>query len=111
MLSKSNRLSKLQFDEVFKKGRVFHSPIFVIRVLVGTTDTRFSAVMPNKIEKTAAGRNYSRRKTYIALRNISPLIKKSCNVILIAKKSVKNIEATELQNDIKGVFVKSTILE
>lgn len=111
MLSKQNRLSKSQFDEVFKKGRVLHSPIFVMKVLFNTEDSRFSAVIPNKIEKTATGRNYSRRKIYNILRNIKPSVKKKCNIILITKKSIRPIDTNEITDDIRKLFVKGGILE
>lgn len=111
MLSKSKRLSKLQFDDVFKKGRVFHSPLFVIRVLSESKDIRFSAVSSKKVDNTAVKRNSSRRKIYNTTRVLSRNVTKPVWVLIFAKKSLKDIPQDEVVTDLKGVFVKSKILE
>jgi ribonuclease P protein component len=111
MLSKSKRLSTKQFDEVFKKGRIYHSPLFVMRVLLGTKDTRFSAVSPNKANSSAVGRNTARRAIYRVLRGIKPQINNSVWVIIISKSNLLEKEDSDISNDLKSLFVKSHILE
>lgn len=111
MLSKSNRLTKSQFDEVFKKGRVFHSPLFVMRVFFGVARSGFSIVIPVKIEKTASGRNFSKRVGYNILRLLGTKVKKGSGIILVAKKSMKNVDKEIIIEDMKNLFVKSSFLE
>jgi ribonuclease P protein component len=99
MLKRSNRLSTKQFLEVMEKGRVTHSPLFVMRTL-GTQvvsikedgvrskrpagragggskgentrlDIRIAAVAPKKVAPTAVLRNSIKRHIYEA---VQPLI-------------------------------------
>jgi len=111
MLSKSKRLTKIQFDEVFKKGRVQHSPLFVMRVIGDSKDVRLSAVSSKKVDNTAVKRNSTKRKIYKATSLMFGKVKKPVWAILFAKRSLKDSTVEEIEKDIQTVFVKSGILE
>ena len=121
MISHSHRLSTKQFNEVIKKGRVFHSPLFLMRVLqTGEGPARIAAVVPVKIGKTAVIRNALRRKTYEAVGPLLSKIKEGLSVILFAKtiangsnpksRSEKTLTGALISDDLKGLFVKAGIL-
>lgn len=110
MLSKSKRLTKAQFDEVWKNGRVSHSPIFVMRIQQNTVDTRCAAVVPQKIGKKASMRNTDRRKVYMQLHSLLPVTSVNFWAVLVTKKSLKDTKPSDLESDIKNLFVKSGIL-
>lgn len=111
MLSKTKRLSKIQFDEVFQKGRVFHSPLFVVRVLFEQKDTRFSFVASKKTAKTAVERNASRRKIYNQIKKSITNKGLGAHFIFIAKKSLKAVAISEIEKEINNIFVKSGVLK
>ena len=111
MLSKSKRLSKVQFDEVFKKGRVFHSPIFVLKVLEGQKGAKFSVVFSKKTENTAVARNSSRRRVYNVIKKLLTEAHNTKAFVFIAKKSIKNNSLDEIGKEISNLFVKSGVLK
>ena len=93
-----------------EKGRVFHSSLFLIRVVSGMPDTRIAAVAPQKVSKTAVVRNRIRRKTYEAVRNIKPSIIQGVHVAVFAKPSILNTKQVVIASDIKDLFVKAGLL-
>ena len=110
MLSKTKRLTTIEFDEVFKKGRVYHSTLFVTRILVGTPTTKISATIPNKQAKTAVLRNVNRRRIYAAVKILIPTTP-HFSAILIAKKTLKDVSLEEIQKDIETTFVKAGVMK
>jgi ribonuclease P protein component len=115
MISRSHRLSTKQFNEVIKKGRVTHSPLFLMRVLqIGEGPTRIAAAVPVKVARKAVSRNAMRRKVYEAVRPLLSDIKEGFNIILFAKTinmpANKSLTVALISNDLKGLFVKAAIL-
>jgi len=109
MLSRSQRLSVEQFDCVMKKGRLFHSTLFTLRLLCDQNEVGIAAVAPKKMAKTAVERNRIRRKIYEAVRPMCIRIRK-CHMILLAKPGVSVAKQKDISEDIGRVFVKSGIL-
>lgn len=70
MLKKRQRLSKRQFDEIFRSGKRYHSPLFQ---LIYTDQTGFSGavVVGKKVHKRAVDRNRLRRRVYNILYRLS----------------------------------------
>ncbi|MFA6143013.1 MAG: ribonuclease P protein component [Candidatus Omnitrophota bacterium] len=115
MLPRSQRLSVGQFGIVMEKGRVFHSTLFLIRVLKTGSGIKVAAVAPQKAAKKAVDRNKMRRKIYEAV--VPPLSKydgKSAtgyHVIVFAKPAAAAAEFKDIVSDINTVFVKAGILK
>ena len=97
-----------------EKGRIAHSPLFLLYTLKNQPDTRISAVTPKKVAKTAVGRNSIRRKIYESARtlggkngeNFVPGI----HAIVFAKPAMLKTVKTEIVTDLKNIFVKVGIL-
>ena len=111
MLSRSQRLSGEQVELVMKKGRVFHSSFFWLRTLEYDGKTKIVVIVPQKVVKTAAGRNLSRRRMYGAIQSLYPLVKTKQLIILCAKNPVITIQSMDLVKEINNIFVKSKLLE
>ena len=95
------------------KGRVFHSPLLMARVLGGQTDTRISAAAPIKIYKKAVERNKVRRKIYNALRiQLAGVgsIKDGTHVVVFAKAGISEAAQEEIAAELKTLFVKAGVL-
>jgi ribonuclease P protein component len=69
MLPKENKIKRAAFDELLKKGRVYHSSFFSLRA-TKTSDklTKASFVVSKKVANTAIKRNLLRRRGYAAIK-------------------------------------------
>jgi ribonuclease P protein component len=77
MLKKKNRLTKKEFDLVFKNGKKKFSKNFMFIKLKNDEDLKISATISKKIYKTAVQRNKSRRIIYKILQENFSLIENS----------------------------------
>ncbi len=111
MLPKEDRLTTGQFDLVMKKGRVFNSSLFLARVIVLPGKAKLAAVVPQKIAKTAVGRNKLRRSMYIAMEPYIDGIVDDRQAIIFAKSLAVGAEQSVLVKDMKEIFVKSGLLK
>jgi ribonuclease P protein component len=64
MLKKKNRLTRKEFEEVFKKGKKSFSANFLLIVLEKENQKKISVVVSKKVEKGAVKRIKSRRIVY-----------------------------------------------
>ena len=110
MLPRSQRLSGEQLDSVMEKGRVAHSSLFLVRFLIGQTNTRIAVIASKKIAKTATVRNAIRRSTYRAIGSTLSKIIQGTHVALFAKKVVSQIPRAEIETDLENLFVKAKIV-
>ncbi len=98
-----------------EKGKIAHSSLFLARILGGQIDTRIAAVAPQKIFKKAVIRNKIRRSVYEVLRNIqkapnNPTMIKGVHVLVLAKSPLLKSDRTEIETDLKTLFVKAGIM-
>ena len=93
-----------------KNGRVSHSPLFLLRALSGSSDTRISTTVPVKIAKTAVQRNKFRRKLYEAVRPLVSNIVPNTHIAIIAKPQTLQSTQKALEAEVKDVFVKAKLL-
>ena len=122
MLKRQNRLSTEEFTKVIEKGRIIHSPLFIVRVLVerdsgsdknSGSSIHIAAVAPKKVAPTAVLRNAIRRRIYeaVATLNISS-VPFSQKVIVFAKnEAIMKSSFKEVQGDLQTLFKKSKIIE
>jgi ribonuclease P protein component len=96
--------------DVMKKGRVYTSSLFIVRVLVDNGSSwSISAVSTKKVAPTAVKRNYLRRQTYEAIEPLSLSIKNGVRAIVFAKKEATQSSFDALKHDLKELFVKAKI--
>ncbi len=105
MLSKSHRLTKKEFQDVYKK-KVFFTPFFVVHVLfpVGGVATKFSVVVSKKIAKTAVLRNSVKRKYYITLENFINEQVKSVWCVIFVNKNGTMLETPQIHQELERVM-------
>jgi ribonuclease P protein component len=111
MFPKKNRITKTGFDELLKKGQVFHSPYFSLRCLKkNDTVPKFAFVVSKKVAKNAVDRNVLRRRGYSALREIGILKEKNkwigFSVAFFFKKEAKNLGFKETEKGIEELLRK-----
>ena len=110
MLSRSYRISVRQFNTIMEKGRVAHSPLFLVRVLSNMPDTRIAAVAPHKVIKTASARNSIRRKIYASVRTLNIHQVASTHILIFAKAALATSDSKTITTELKALFVKLGLL-
>ena len=85
MFPQEERLTRSQFDQVFKHGIRVHTPVFLFVYAPG--DGRKGAVVVSKkVAKSAVMRNRLRRQVYTALRTVGPAVGSSIVLLKSAPK-------------------------
>jgi len=111
MLPSSKRLSTSLFKKVMDEGVVFHSPLFLLRLIKITGKSRFSVTVPKKVAKTAVERNKTRRCVYSSLSKHFDTILPGFYGVFIAKNTILTANLVKIDSDIKEVLGKSRILK
>lgn len=107
MLSKKNRLTKEEFDIVFKNGISKNSEYFHIKILeTKDSDKKFAFVASKKIIKGAIKRHLLKRRVYSIVRNFLENIREGIFVIFFLKKEGSNISFEETEKDIQNIIKK-----
>jgi len=88
MLAKKERLSKKEFDYVFKNGRRVHTPTLQL-IYLPDGDFHGAVVVGKKVYKKAVDRNRLRRRLYGALYRYHKQNTLSGTYILVAKPSLR----------------------
>ncbi len=112
MFKRSARFSTRQFNQVLEKGRVVHSPFFVLRFVYEEKKQlpRLAAVAPQKIFRTAVRRNKARRQIYEAVRSLYEGLPPKVSIIIFAKNPVITAPFTEIIQALKEIFVKAGLM-
>ena len=94
-----------------EKGKIFHSPLFLARILAGQLETKIAAIAPQKIVKMAVQRRKIRRKIYEGVRSLHADILPNEHILIFAKTvNVASSSQAEIKNDLKTLFVKAGIM-
>lgn len=92
MLTKKQRLTKKEFDHVFKNGKRLHSPVLQLIYQPGE-QFRGAAVVGKKVYKKAVDRNRVRRRLYNVLYRYQKTQGCTGTFVLIAKPLVTELSA------------------
>jgi len=93
-----------------EKGRVAHSPLFLLRYVQNTSaHSRIAAIVPVKVVKTASGRNKLKRKIYEAVQKVYPRIVSGYTIAILAKATAITADSQSIESDIKDLLIKAKI--
>lgn len=100
MFPKNQRVTKKKdFDLIFKKGKVYHSPIFSIRILENDSGVqRFAVLVSKKVSNKAVDRNKTKRIIREAVKQNTKLFPSSSDSVIYTHPKSLNIS---LDNAIK----------
>lgn len=112
MLSKKNRLTRRECDELLReKQRIFHTPSLFVRA-VTAREFKAAVAVSKKIVKRSVARNTVRRTIYNSLRSCLDIpvhllisIKKGTEV---SKEKIRE-ELKTLENDLRQAFLDTTL--
>lgn len=102
MFPKEERLTRTDFEQVFKHGIRVHTPTMLFVYAAGTT-RRAAVVVSKKVAKSAVARNRLRRQVYTALRSAGPAL--GTSIVLI--KSVPKGSFLELIEEIHAAATRA----
>ena len=111
MLPNSQRLSTKQFEEVLKKGRVVHNPLFWLRILKTDGNTKIAVISPQKIAKSAVKRNEIRRRIYNQITLFVNNLINEHQCIICPKETINKSSDQQINEAIKDIFVKGGLLK
>ncbi|HEY4494807.1 MAG TPA: ribonuclease P protein component [Candidatus Paceibacterota bacterium] len=106
MLRSSKRLTTSLVKEVVNKGKIFHSPVFVLKALKNKDLSRFSISVSKKVAKNAVDRNKIRRRMSSILRTLYSSIYVHVDGVFLMKLQSKEMSFKELKNEVQSSFVK-----
>jgi len=102
MLKKNHRLKRIYFEEIFKSGKILHSPNFIIRVLPAKSwdDVAFSVVVSKKVVQRAVLRNSNKRRVYNSLKIALESLEKPYKGAIVLKKDIRNISPKSISDEL-----------
>jgi len=101
--------TKQLFENILKKGKVYHSPHLLLRVLEieNIKKSRFYFVVSGKIIKKAVKRNLFKRQGKHTIRSIKT--KEGRIAVFFAKKGAGALEFAELKKEIISLIEKAKL--
>lgn len=110
MLAKSNRLTTKQVNETIKEGINANSFFFRMRYRLGNKEKKFSAIVPQKIFKTAVSRSKNKRIIYDLVQGIEGKIISGIWALVFAKQELTDIPKEKLVADMNSLFIKAKLM-
>ena len=114
MLTKFNRLTKEKdFENVFRKGEKYRSPLSKIYLKVGSNNlkqSRFGFIINNKVSKKAVVRNKIKRKLRETIRNNLSEIKKGVDVAVVVLPGFKENNLKTIGEVLNNLLKKAKII-
>ena len=112
MLKKEYRIKKnKEFQIVYKKGKVFHSPSVVMYIYNNTGQkSRFGFTVSKKIGKAVIRNKIKRKLREICRLNLHK-IKKGYDIIIVARIAIKEKTYQEIAKDVLRLFHKAKVLQ
>ena len=112
MFSRTARVSVEKFNQVLEKGRVVHSPFFVLRFISNDVGpkARLAAIAPQKTFRTAVSRNRTRRRIYEAVKPFYEQLPQHCTLLVFAKNPAGTASFVDLKKALKELFVKAGLM-
>jgi ribonuclease P protein component len=108
MLSNKNSLPGFRIPVLLKQGRRVHSDIAtVIFIPNESADSHLGIVVPVKLSKRAVHRNRTKRLISEAIRTHFAKIKSGLDIIVMAKKLLREEKLTEIEEPILELLEKA----
>lgn len=87
MLKKENRISRREFNHIFKNGSFVPSKNIFLKFLInkGQKDKKIAFTAPKDVSKKANKRNLLRRRGYLAIKSVFDHIPQGFNGIFVFK--------------------------
>lgn len=112
MIPKENTLSVKDFSNVIKKGKVFRSRFFYVRILDNSEGkTRIGVGVGKKLAKKPSHKNYYKRVLRHLVKDVLSELENSYDIVVIGQEQMKGIKFDILKRDIEALFKKAGLLK
>jgi ribonuclease P protein component len=113
MLDKKFRLRKQKdFEKMFSDGAYFSESFLSLKVIRNELSvSRFGFIVSNKISKSAAKRNRTKRRLREAVRGVQERAKEGFDCLFISKKGIVEKDSTEISATVEKLLKRSGILK
>lgn len=105
MIPKKNRITSF-FFRFLTQGRVYHSPIFSLKVVPNKEDEEFhvAVVVSKKVAQKAVERNLLKRRFLSVVQNNKNLCKKGFFYVFYVKKEIQTSEFSSIEKEVSRVL-------
>lgn len=114
MVPKKNKVPRIDFLKLKKKGSLYHSLSLTLRVYVKENcekeESRFSFIISKKITSNTPQRNLLKRRGYSIIKNIIKKTKTCFVCIFYFKKEVLLLHYPELEKEIISLLKKAHVI-
>ena len=112
MFKKSKRVNKQLFPHILKKGKVYYSKHFTLRVIraKGNMKEKVSFVVSKKVERCSVRRNQLKRRCYHALKENVTSSPSFIGVFFI-KKGIHLLSFREMKEELKNLLLSAQLLK
>ena len=108
MLKQQYRLKKkYQFNYVYKVGKSSHGKFLMLVYTSSKNQNIKVGISVSKKVGNAVKRNRARRLLREAISPFLPNLEKNCNLIVVAKQSIKGLKMNDVQKDLKHTLEKA----
>lgn len=113
MLDKKYRLRKQKdFEKMFKGGIYLSENFLTLKVIRNDLPlSRFGFIISNKISKSAAMRNRTKRRLRESIRGIQDRIKEGYDCLFISKHGIVEKESADINMAVEKLLKRSGILK
>ena len=109
MFQKKERITTDRFKEIIDLNRTFHADLLYARFGVNNLDySRFSVVVPKKVEKLSIKRHFLKRKINAVLEELKGQFKKG-DYLVFAKESIKGKSFEDVNNSVKDLSKRTKV--
>lgn len=109
MIPKKRRVKKDEIPLIFKIGRSYHSPLFLVKVVKDGLKSEFGVVIASKTARNAIERNLWKRRIKSIIRQEIVRIKPGFKVLVFLKKRPE-LEFKYLKEELSGLLQQSGLL-
>ncbi|MFZ2522018.1 MAG: ribonuclease P protein component [Minisyncoccia bacterium] len=111
MLPKKNRVSKMEFGEIFKGGKRYNSEHFLLYLAKNKDKLqKFSFSVSKKVCPKAVQRNKLRRRGYSAISKIVKSMIDGNSGLFVIKKNFSKMSFKALEEEITSLLLKAGVL-
>lgn len=98
-----------EFEQIFTKGQAVHGTNLTVRTLPAQI-TRFGCIVGKRVSQKATVRNRTKRRLRASIRTMLPSLKKSADIVVIAKPGADNMSTAELTEELSSLFRKAKLI-